>query len=204
MLQTGSAYRYAFTLGDTPLGPHNYLAIPSAVSSIPLSNGGSGVRLMDPSGAIAFEVPSYGVAKEGQSWMLDESGWHWSLTPTPGAANVLTLPAPKPAAATTSSATAKTVKKTTAPAAAKTPKKTDVPKIPSSTKAAQTTGQNTLTNTAAANPPTLWLLIPIGAIIIGYAVFEYRQEIGRLSSNCWTAMAKILGAGKTPAPEPED
>lgn len=183
-LQTGSDYRYSYTLGDTPLGPHDYLAIPSAVTHLSLVNSsGSGVRLIDPSGAIAAEVPTYGNAKEGQSWMQDDTGWHWTLTPTPNAENILTLPTPKVVVAAIKKQPAKT-----------TAAKVAAPKITKAPAAKKTTAPSTTTpeNTAAAAPqnPSLWVLLPIGALVVGYGIYEYRHTIRRGAQKAWSAIRK--------------
>ena len=178
-LQTGSDWRYHFTLGDTPLGPHDYIAIGSAVTKLSLSNSGSGVRLIDPNGLVAYEVPNYMTAKEGQSWMQDDTGWKWSLTPTPNAPNILTVPAAK-----TSTTTGTTQKKTTV---AKTiAAKIALPKAPKASTAKKSTAKtasSSASHTASATPtqnPQYWLLLPIGLIAGGYALYEYRQEISRV------------------------
>lgn len=199
ILQAGSNYHYSFTLGDTPLGPHAYLAIPSAVSNVSLSNSGSGVRLIDPNGDIAYEAPNYGEAKEGEAWMLDETGWHWTLSPTPGAANILTVPAPKVVA------TPATIpkKKPVAAATKTSTKKVAEPKIPSAKK---TTAKSTLAATAPSTPsaqqPDLWLLAPIGTLVGGYAVYEYRQDIGRALRKAWALLPnKKVSAALPPGEE---
>lgn len=187
-LQTGSEWRYHFTLGDTPLGPHNYIAISSAVSNLSLSNNGSGVRLIDPSGTLTDEVPTYGNAKQGQSWMQDDTGWHWTLTPTPNAPNILTVPA----APTTPAPSAGTTKKKASTAASS---KITVPKAPKAPAAKKTTKAASAPSNAgqAFNPaqtPQYWLLLPIGLITGGYAVYEYRQEIAKFGRKTW---ARLIG-----------
>ena len=184
-LQTGSEYRYSFTLGDTPLGPHMYLAIPSAVSKLSLANAGSGVRLIDPNGEVVYETPNYGDAKEGQSWMQDDTGWKWTPTPTPGAANIASAPQPKIATSTASTTKKKAAAKTskiTAPKQAKAPAakkaKTEKPTQPYTAQAS-----------AAANPQ-YWLLIPLGTLVAGYAAYEYRHGISKTARSSW---AKIRG-----------
>jgi len=177
-LQTGTDWRYHFTLGDTPLGPHDYYAVSSAVTKLSLSNSGSGVRLIDPNGQTVFEVPTYGDAKEGQAWMPNDGVWQWTLTPTPNAPNILTVPASKPAL------TAGTVpKKTTKPktTTSKVAAKIAAPKLPKATKKTTTKSTAPLAaQTAATNPaPQYWLLAPIGTIAGGYALYEYRSEISR-------------------------
>jgi len=184
-LQTGNDYRYSFTLGDTPLGPHMYLAIPSAVSKLSLANSGSGVRLLDPSGNVADEVASYGTAKQGQSWMLDGAGWHWSLSPTPNEANILTVIEPKIAPTP-----AQTPAKKKAAAAPKlTSTKMTTPKVatPKKPAAAGSSDNTPATQTATANPQ-YWLLVPIGAIVGGYALYEYRQDIAKIARKGWSAV----------------
>lgn len=186
-LQTGSEYRYTYTLGETPLGPHMFLAIPSAVSKLSLANSGSGVRLIDPNGSVVHEAPNYGDAKPGQSWMQDEENWKWTLTPTPSAPNLLTTPPPKVVATTTTSVKKKmatkaaTTKKTTTPKQAKAPaaKKSAAPEVPK-TQASQA---------ATATNPQYWLLAPIGALAAGYAAYEYRQGISRRVRSGWSKIS---------------
>ena len=188
-LQTGSDYRYSFTLGDTPLGPHSYLAIPSAVSKLSLANSGSGVRLIDPAGTTAYEVPNYGTAKEGQSWMQDDQGWHWTLTPTPGAANILSMPVPKVAATAAKKAPAKKAStKVTAP---------KVPKAPAAKKKTTEQPPKTPAQQAATTVPNpqYWLLVPLGTLAAGYAAYEYRHDLSRAARKGWS---KVTGNNTPP------
>lgn len=168
-LQTGNNFRYHYTLGDTPLGPQRYLAIPSAVSKLSLANSGSGVRLIDPAGNIVFEVPNYGPAKEGQSWINQEGAWLWTLSPTPSAVNMLTLPPPpKPAAAAPK-------KKQAAKASTSTPKTVKAPA------AKKSTTEPVLNTVATAKPqePPYWVIVPLALLVVGYAIYEYRQVLGK-------------------------
>jgi hypothetical protein len=187
-IQTGSDWRYHYTLGDTPLGPHDYFAVRSAVSKLSLSNSGSGVRLIDPNGDIAFEVPAYGDAKEGQAWMIDNGNWQWTLTPTPSAPNILTVPVLK-TALTTGTVPHKATAKPKISTKIATPK---LPKAPKTT----TAKPNIASQTATATTPTpqYWLLLPIGLITGGYAVYEYRSDISRGAQKIWTRLR-----GKKPA-----
>jgi hypothetical protein len=192
-LQTGSDYRYTYTLGDTPLGPHMYLAIPSAVSKLSLVNSGSGVRLMDPNNSTVSEV-TYGEAKVGQTWMQDGAGWQWTLSPTPGAANILTLPAPKTTATTTTTAKKKVATPTTTKTAMA---KVTVPKA-TAAKKATTTKSSPTTQQAVAQSPQYWLLVPIGALAAGYAIYEYRQDISKITRKSWAAFTgNKMPAGAT-------
>ncbi len=184
-LQTGAGFRYHYTLGDTPLGPQRYLVIPSAVSKLSLANSGSGVRLIDPAGNIVFEVPDYGAAKEGQSWIYHQDLWQWTITPTAGALNVLaapTPPTPKPAAAPPK-------KKVTA---AKTPATTTLkaPKPPSAQKATETKPTETFAAAPQAQEPPYWVIVPLVLGITGYGIYEYRQPIAKTWQKIRTVFTK--------------
>lgn len=178
-LQTGTDWRYHFTLGDTPLGAHDYYAVSSAVSKLSLSNSGSGVRLTDPDGQIIFEVPTYGDAKEGQSWMPDNGVWQWTLTPTPNAPNILTVPVSK-TALTAGTVPKKTTTAKPKAASSKAVAKITAPKLPKATKeAAKSTATGAAHTDTTNSTPQYWLLAPIGTIAGGYALYEYRSEINQ-------------------------
>lgn len=203
-LQTGSNYQYTYTLGDTPLGQHSYYALLSAVSKLSLANSGSGVRLIDPAGNIVAEVPSYGEAKEGQAWITDGSGWHWSLTPTPGAENIAT--SPEPVVATTSKTATKnsSAAKTTS-SKTKTTSTSTTAKVPAAKKT--TTKQSTAQQAASASPTNTsniavqyWLLIPLSLIIAGYVIYEYRSDIVRCVKNIRARISKNKTAIDDTAP----
>jgi hypothetical protein len=187
-LQTGTDYRYTYTLGDTPLAPHAYLAIPSAVSKLSLANSGSGVRLINPNGLTVAEVPNYGDAKEGQSWMQDETGWHWSLTPTPYAANILTLPAPKITPLASSAPKKASTAKTAVPKV--NTAKTTTPKAPAVKKT--TSPASTAGSAPSQQSPAIqyWLLIPLAALALGYVIYEYRENIARAWRRIWSRNSK--------------
>lgn len=171
VLQTGSNFRYSYTLGDTPLGSYSYLAITSSVSNLSLANSGSGVRLLDPNGTIVYEAASYGKAEEGQSWIQDETGWHWTTTPTPGATNVLSVAAAKSSSSTSTKSTTK--KSSSSSSSAKAPTSTKS----TSDSDSQTDSQNS--STSSAWKPQYWLVVPIAVLVLGYIIYEYRQEISR-------------------------
>lgn len=103
-----SKYRYTFPAG-TLLQPHSYIAFFSADTGVTLSNSSGQVRLIDPSGSIVAESGEYGTAKDDQAWTFIDGSWQWTNSPTPNATNVLTAPAPKTKAA---SSTAKSKKAT--------------------------------------------------------------------------------------------
>lgn len=188
-LQAGSGFRYHYTLGAIPLGPHRYLVIPSAVSHVSLANSGSGVRLLDPLGVVVAEVADYGTAKAGQSWALFEGRWQWTLSPTPGTDNILSLP-PPPAKTTQKvvKKKASTAKAPTAPKATKAP----VPKSP------QPVPTEVVATAAKIEEPPYWIIVPLALSIIGYGIYEYRSAIAKMWRTCKKRLAK-----KTPETDQE-
>ncbi|HVI68929.1 MAG TPA: lamin tail domain-containing protein [Magnetospirillaceae bacterium] len=191
-LQTGSGFRYHYTLGDTPLGPQRYLVIPSAVSKLSLANSGSGVRLIDPAGNIVAEVPDYGTAKEGQSWINYQDLWQWTLMPTPGILNVLLLPQPPPPKPIATPKKKLVTVKAPATAKPKTVKPPSVPKISPSPPA------ETIAASPKAQEPPYWVLIPLCLCVIGYGIYEYRQSIVKV----WQKIRGIFTKGSQ-APDEE-
>jgi hypothetical protein len=183
VLETGTDFRYHFTLGDNVVvEPGTYAAITSAESHLSLTNTGTAVRLLDPSGRVIDEVANYGQAKSAQSWAKTNTGWQWSTTPTPGAANMVTTPPTTTSASKTSASTKK------AATATKSTAKTTAAKAPKSS-----TGTKSSAKSAAAAPTTFaddpkssegfqsyLLLIPIGLLVVGYVVYEYRKDIAKL------------------------
>ncbi|MGH7196799.1 MAG: lamin tail domain-containing protein [Candidatus Saccharimonadales bacterium] len=184
VVQTRSDFRYKFTIGDLTIEPHSYIAITSAQSKLSLSNSGSPVRILSPTGEIVDEAPNYDKAKEGQSWMKDDSGWHWTTTPTPGLLNTLTLPVQ----AATTSAKSKAPKKTAAKK--KTAKKATSKKVAGKKKSQKSkdTAQTVAATPATIPPgPNYWLLGTVGTMAAGYAAYEYRQNIARGIRKAWSA-----------------
>ncbi len=165
-IQSGSNYRYKYTIEDTSLDPGHYVAITSSQSHLSLTNSGTSVRLLDPNGEVVDEIESYGSAKPGQSWVKTTVGtWQWSLTPTPNAQNALVQAAPKkPSTAPAKKSSSKTINKVASA-------KTTTAKTPADT------SSSTVAATQASNPTNYWLLGALGALILGYGAYEYRKEI---------------------------
>jgi hypothetical protein len=180
VLESGADFRYHFTIGsDITIAPGGYAAITSANSHLSLTNSGTGVRLLNPAGQVISEASSYGQAKSGQAWANVNGAWQWTTQPTPGASNILSVPAVAPA--TTSKKTATKTKTTTA--------KTATAKVPKTTASASKTAAKTAASTQPPLPDEqnanselqgYLLLIPIGLIAVGYIVYEYRKDIAKL------------------------
>lgn len=174
VLKTGKTLSSRYTLPELMIGPGEYLALKSAQTHLGLTNTGSSVALFDPAGHQLGAVPSYTAAKSGQAWAWSESGWVWTTTSTPGAANIIAAPAAGSVAgakATATKASSSSKAKTTS---AKTSKSTT--KSPSTSKPAATASSHALlANTASPNTP--WLLFALGALTIGYIIYEFRHDL---------------------------
>jgi hypothetical protein len=188
VLETGATWSHKYIVHGVVIGPHEYIAFMSLQTHLSLANDGSGVRLLSPDGKVVYEVPAYGKAKTGDSWVRDSGGqWVWTTEPTPGEPNTVVLPVdPAPAAPKTSTSTTKK------PAAAKTSatstKKAAAAKTTGSVKSAATTTPSAQA-AAAGDKPAWWIvLLAVGALAGGYAIYEYRGEIGGFARKIWQAM----------------
>ena len=187
-VQAGPDFKDVFTFEDQVLLAGGYVAVMSADSRISLTNNGTAVRLLDPSGKVITVVQSYGQAKPGAAWIQVDSVWQWTLQSTPGAANTLLVEPPVVPAATVPKKT--TTKKAAAKPASttKTVKgaTTTKPKVPAAAK------------TAAAAPPepqpaqnfNFLILALVGFGVLAYATFEYRHEIARFARRAWAAIMR--------------
>lgn len=182
VLKTGSSLQTKVILADKIIGPHEYITVTSGESSLSLSNSGTAVQLLDPNGVVLEEAPNYGKANPGQSWMKDTSGWRWSVTVTPLAANLFTLPLPPvtaPKTSTAKKATATTTKKVAAA-------KTTTPKAPAQPK--EETKTTSPEKTVAKTTPNYWIIVAIVGAAAAYGIYEYRQDIRRFGE---AALAKM-------------
>lgn len=171
MLKAGSDLRYKFVLTNVTIAPGAYISLTSQVTNIPLSNSGSPVQLFDPAGNVVDAVASYGTAKVGQAWAKTGDTWQWTITPTPGVANTITAPLTKTETKASKAATKTTKKKATAKVAA-----AKITKIPPSSGA----GSQEIAADDPASSFNYWLLAPVGVLVFGYVLYEYRQNIVRL------------------------
>jgi hypothetical protein len=97
--------RTIYTFGPTTLDPSSPRYALAVMSSSKLNNDGTTVSLFDPNGYLINSV-SYAKTAKGKSWIRwpDITGsWQLTLTPTPGEANLLTLPTSTQAETTTTS-----------------------------------------------------------------------------------------------------
>lgn len=155
--------------------PKSWLAIFITESKITLNNSGDIVRLLDPNGHVNDESANYGVTEEGLSWSHIGGLWQWAVSATPGAMNSVAYIDTDPVSAVAN------VKKATAK---KSTKKSSSPKAKAS-KVKSTTANSAgglMTNAPEAQSRQAsswwgWLLMGLGAVTIGYGIYEYRTEI---------------------------
>lgn len=179
-VQAGSDFGDTYTFGTLVVPAGGYIVVTSAVTKISLTNSGTAVQLLDPSGEVISTVASYGAAKSGKSWAKDPTdAWLWTA-PTPGAPNSFS---PEPSAAVLAAAAAvkkATTKKATVTNAAK-PKAAKAA-VAGSTKAAAKTppaGPAAPATQQESHVPFLILGV-VGLGVLAYAIYEYRQDIARL------------------------
>ncbi|MBI1834127.1 MAG: lamin tail domain-containing protein [Candidatus Andersenbacteria bacterium] len=83
---------------NTSVASHSYIVFKSTDTKIALNNTNDSVRLLDPTGGVQEET-SYTGGPENQSYNRDTAGsYKLSTTITSGNTNVITQPAPSPAA----------------------------------------------------------------------------------------------------------
>ncbi len=161
-LQVGTTalHSYVFPAG-TSLPGHGFTAFYSAATGLSLSNSGGQAKLLDPFASSLSASEIYTTAKDGQAWALAKGKWYWTTKLTPGAANVVELPA----AAKKTAAKAKASSKTG-------------PQVKST--AAKTAGTGTaapITDSATTTPIHLWTLALVAGLALLYGAYEYRADL---------------------------
>lgn len=78
---------------DLIVPAHGYLLIPKLQNGITLNNDQDKVYLLKPSGEVLDETPIFSDGEKGWSFVRDLFGrWSWTTSPTPGTANLVTVP----------------------------------------------------------------------------------------------------------------
>lgn len=194
VLKTGTDWTHKYVVDSATIDPYGYVALTSAQTHLSLSNTGSGVRLYDPAGNLVAEAPSYGKAQTGSSWVKGADGqWAWTAKPTPGEQNIIETP-PSTASGTTKKTTT-AASASTKKAAAKTASSAKKASTPKATTAA-VKGAATTTQPAGAaegNQVGMWVLAGAGTLGVGYALYEYRQEISSFMRRRWESVAGFAG-----------
>lgn len=188
VLQTGLTWNHHFTLPDVTIAGYSYLALFRGDTRLQLIKKGSVARLLSPSGEVVSFTKPYPTAKPGQAWAQTTDGdWQWTATPTPGAANILTVPPlvkPIKTAKTLADNSKPKKDKTVGPKkSAKTEKKPKADKT--STKKTKPVTKSKDAAPAAAPPASspskpsanYWFIGMAVVLAGGYGIFEYRRDL---------------------------
>lgn len=179
-IQTGNTYSYSYAISGISIPAKSYVAFYSKDSGLTLSNTSSKARLQDKEGQTVSETDPYSDAKEGEVWQFYAGAWQWSISGSPGANNIQTLPT---ALSTLKAVSAKKPKTTTAKttkakqASAKTAKATAQKK---STKKDEKGPTNNFQETEAPQTVHPLMLAMTGLLALSYGIYEYRFEISNL------------------------
>lgn len=163
-----------FIIKGKTIEPYSRLAVFVTESKITLNNSGDSMQLVDPNGQVSDESMNYGVAEEGLSWSYISGVWQWAVSATPGAVNSAMYVDTDPSA-TVASIKKATTKKSAKKASSSKPKTSKVKSSLASSagspslEASESQGQS--------SPWWSWLLVGLGAVTIGYGIYEYRTEI---------------------------
>ncbi len=167
-IQTGNTFGYSYIFENETIGPNEYKAFLVIQTDTLLANSGGKARLSDPSGKVLDET-TYETADDGEVWALINGEWQWSTTATPDAANVLTKPLVLAKTTITKAAKAKTTK-------AKSSKSIAKVKLASATSSAQREVFDEPPE-VQVQPLNTAVLAVVGALTVGYAAYEYRQDV---------------------------
>lgn len=149
--------KYTFPEG-TILQPKSFTAFMSGDTSISLSNTEAQVWLLDPNEKVIDQSEPYSKAKDGQAWVLDSGKWVWTLLPTPNQINAINSPISTDSKSKTAAATLG-ITKTNG----------------SSDGGTSNTGAVGQLDDAAPLHPSV--LAIVGLTAVGYALYEYRNDI---------------------------
>lgn len=204
-LQTGLASLHDFTFSSgASLAAKSFTAYYSGETGLSLSNGGSRVKLLDPSGQTLITSDAYGTARDGQAWALANGHWYWSIVPTPAAANIISQPPSGPRfSADTPTGAPRTVAlaKNTTPSHAtdiKSPKATKAKTVkpaaaPKVKKAKPKAVSVTPTAKAVTARPVQFRIVALVAgLAVLYGAYEYRADL----ANGFYKLRAKLGSGR--------
>jgi hypothetical protein len=163
------------TLTHTTIPAAGYAALFASDSKVALSNSGASVSLFDPSGHQLGTTVTYSKAPVGQAWAQFDDGWHWTITPTPSAPNLLTTPTVSSTAIGSSQAVTSGAASTHAKAPK--PAKATAVKTAKAPKAGSRPASLLATSGTASGQ---WLLFVLAGLTIAYVIYEFRYDLQNL------------------------
>jgi hypothetical protein len=182
IVKTGSALGTKHTLKGGTVEPGAYLALKITDTKVSLSNSGSSIALFTPEGEPIGSTVTYGKAVAGSAWARDSETWSWTTTPTPGAANHLTVKGGAAGSTTGGTTSSKSFADSTglAPAASK------------AAALAKSAGE------AAKSPGGGWLIFTLLGLTLIYCIYEFRYDVQRF----YHRLRGHSGAGSQPGAVP--
>jgi hypothetical protein len=153
-----SPKKYTFPEG-TILEPLSFRAFTSGDTSISLSNTEAQVWLLDPNEQVIGQSDPYVKAPNGQSWALNQGVWAWTAAPSANALNTMSTPAGGSASTT---AAVLGISSTPAQTSSQVAASTSAPAAP-------------VQEDAAPLHPSI--LVGLGILVVGYAIYEYRNDM---------------------------
>ncbi len=200
-LETGTTTLHDFTFtSDVVVQPGEYRAFYSFETKLALSNSGGQVKLLDKTQVVIAQSDPYTTASDGMSWSLDvvDGTWKWTSSLTPGAANLIMVPAVVQKATKTTKAKAVVAKKTTAKV-----KGASTTKASKAKKAAKAKKVKVATAAAASSSPVrpsapihVSAIAAVAALGVAYMLYEYRHDLGNRLHQFRTNRAIRAKAGK--------
>lgn len=149
--------KYTFPEG-TILKPKEFKAFTSGDTSISLSNTEAQVWLLDPNEKVIGQSDPYAKAKDGQAWALDNGKWLWTTRPTPNEMNAISP-------VVTADSKSKTAAATLGISGT------------ADGNSSGSGGANAAQSLDDAAPLHPSVLAVVGIAAVGYALYEYRQDI---------------------------
>lgn len=138
----------------TRLEPKAFGVFTSADFSFSLSNSGGHVRLVGGDGKLISQSDAYGSAKDGQSWALANGKWYWTSKPTPGTPNLVDQGGIAASAASSKNSAVRSAASINTASAA-----------------------GPAASASQSDPLHPWTLAVVGAAVILYAAYEYRNDM---------------------------
>jgi len=182
-LRSGTTVLHSYTFPPgTSLPGQAFSAYYAVVTGLSLSNSGGRVGLLDPLGNELISSATYGSAKDDQAWALANGNWYWTISPTPGAPNVIIQPMATTANSLVTTTSQPAVSKTTKAKSATTPKAAKAPKAATtkSTKAAKPKTVLAASSAAVALPQRpihASVLALVAGLALLYGAYEYRTDL---------------------------
>jgi hypothetical protein len=188
-LKTGSNFHDSYRLPPTSIIGGSYIVLYSGVTKLSLTNSSGAAELLDASGEVVDQTANYDGSMPGLSFSRFGNDWQWTKTLTPGSANQYIAP-DGPA----SSVKAKAAPKASAKKAAT--KKSSAGKVAKVAAQKAKSAAKLLTDQKTGALSAKWLIIGLGALTMGYAIYEFRYDI----QNYYVRAKRKYQAWRTPRP----